>query len=123
MVCDNSNIHEIEEEVIFKEIGSGFEKESSLLKTYARKGQAFSTTKFIQKVPPELITEIDDIYRTSIVKEELTGVEEEQTFNFTDGCGNISTDFGDIIKKVYGLKECSAYQFRMGGCKGVLMVR
>ncbi len=61
MVCDNCDIEEIREVVIINELGYGFELLEVLLMRYARRGQAFSTTKYIMEVPKECIKVIDDI--------------------------------------------------------------
>lgn len=46
---------------------------------------------------------------------------EEVEYCFTDGIGNISGSLAALIDKKYDLIQCSAYQIRMGGVKGVLM--
>lgn len=50
MVCDNCNIPELKIETIVNELGN-FENEKIVLKKYARIGQGFSTTKFIDEIP------------------------------------------------------------------------
>ena len=42
---------------------------------------------------------------------------------FTDGNGNISKDLAYEIYSEYGFSNCSAFQVRIGGLKGVMMVR
>lgn len=49
------------------------------------------------------------------------GKEHDVEFCFTDGSGNISPALCDEIDYTYGIKGCSAYQIRIGGCKGVLL--
>ncbi|KAF2163184.1 hypothetical protein M409DRAFT_68778 [Zasmidium cellare ATCC 36951] len=75
----------------------------------ARLGQCFSTTRAI----PHSVTieKIDDIERNG--------------FCFTDGAGKVSPFLARIIAHQFGLKNSehdhpSAFQFRMGGCKGIL---
>jgi hypothetical protein len=42
---------------------------------------------------------------------------------FTDGCGNVSAELAELVDKEFGLLRCSAYQIRLGGVKGVLMLK
>jgi RNA-dependent RNA polymerase len=90
MVCDNCEINDIREDVIINELGYGFELEEVLLKRYARRGQAFSTTKYIITVPPECIETIDDVIKPYKYINKDTQEEESGIYTFTDGCGNIS---------------------------------
>lgn len=73
----------------------------------ARIGQIFSGTKHIAHLEEDDLEEIEDIKRND--------------FCFTDGAGNISTEIAAQIDNDYGLKQCSAYQVRIGGLKGVLV--
>ena len=75
----------------------------------ARIGQIFSSTKVIQNVGEYDLVRVDDI--------------ERGPYCFSDGCGNLSKELAAEIDKKYGLKECSAYQIRLGGIKGVLMYK
>jgi len=42
---------------------------------------------------------------------------------FTDGCGNISQELAELVDKEFGLLKCTAYQIRLGGVKGVVMLK
>lgn len=54
-----------------------FSQEKNILKKYARRGQCFSTAKFIMELKPnELQSGYPDIKRNG--------------YTFTDGCGHIS---------------------------------
>lgn len=44
-------------------------------------------------------------------------------FVFTDGCGHISMKFAMLISKHFGHELCTAFQIRIGGAKGVLMLK
>ena len=73
----------------------------------ARLGQCFSTTRAINGTGATLIEE-DDV-------EDIVG------HTFTDGVGKISQGLAKFAANELGLSETpSAYQFRLGGCKGVL---
>lgn len=87
-----------------------FEFEKNVLKKYARRGQCFSTSKFIMTLnKDQIIFNYPDIKRSG--------------YTFTDGCGHISHSLATKISKVFGhTNACSAFQIRMGGAKGVLMV-
>jgi RNA-dependent RNA polymerase len=91
-----------------------FDKEKNILKQFARIGQFFSTTRHIKRLQPEDISSVDDVKNT----DPSTGAE----YCMTDGGGLISKQLADEINEQYGLDECSAYQIRLGGCKGVLLV-
>ncbi|KAL1901224.1 hypothetical protein Cpir12675_000590 [Ceratocystis pirilliformis] len=86
----------------------------SIAKRTARLGQCFSTTRAIRGVSMPVISRIADIERNG--------------FCFTDGVGKISSFLASIIMEemelftVPGEPIPAAYQFRMGGCKGVLVV-
>lgn len=47
----------------------------------------------------------------------------EGFYIFTDGCGNVSNAIANEINKKHKLSHCSAYQIRLGGTKGVLMLK
>lgn len=84
----------------------------SVAKYAARMGQCFSTTREVRAVNVPNIQSIPDI-------------ENEQGYCFTDGVGKISRLLADLAANELGLGfhiKPSAYQFRMGGCKGVLTV-
>lgn len=76
------------EETIIKSLGE-FDSEKNILKKYARRGQCFSTTKYILKLNPnEVDFNIPDVMRNG--------------FNFSDGCGYISKELCDIICNNFG---------------------
>ncbi|KAG9247412.1 RNA dependent RNA polymerase-domain-containing protein [Calycina marina] len=77
----------------------------------ARLGQCFSTTRAINGLSAPTIEKIDDV--------EING------YCFTDGVGKISPFLAQIITAELGLRVTtypSAFQFRLGGCKGILVV-
>ena len=82
-------------------------------KLCSRIGLSFSTTRAINLHTKPHIQTINDIKRNG--------------FNFTDGVGKISLPLARIIGTEFGLPNSladppSLFQFRMGGCKGVLAV-
>ncbi|KAK1255987.1 hypothetical protein MKX07_008246 [Trichoderma sp. CBMAI-0711] len=77
----------------------------------ARLGQCFSTTREMRGLPIPDVRSIPDIERNG--------------YCFTDGVGIISDFMAQMIMEELTLDvyaEPSAFQFRMGGCKGVLVV-
>lgn len=44
-------------------------------------------------------------------------------FTFTDGVGHISEELALIAAKKFNYTNCSAFQIRIAGAKGVLMVK
>jgi RNA-dependent RNA polymerase len=77
----------------------------------ARLGQCFSTTREMKGVPIPDVRPIPDIERNG--------------YCFTDGIGMISGFMARMIVEELTLEvynDPSAFQFRMGGCKGVLVV-
>ncbi|GAO14543.1 hypothetical protein UVI_02032540 [Ustilaginoidea virens] len=77
----------------------------------ARLGQCFSTTREIRGIPVPQVRRIRDIERNG--------------FCFTDGVGLVSSFFAQAIVQDMALdvlSEPTAFQFRMGGSKGVLAV-
>ncbi|KAI5288968.1 hypothetical protein KEM52_000963, partial [Ascosphaera acerosa] len=84
----------------------------NVAKHAARLGQCFSTTLAVKGTPVQAVR-IPDIDRN--------------LFNFSDGVGRISPFLAQMIKAEFGIKPDSApppsvYQFRYGGCKGILTV-
>lgn len=84
----------------------------SIAKHAARLGQCFSTTRAITGCPVQ-IREIDDIERNG--------------YNFSDGVGRISKflaqmAMGELKIRTPGGTPPSVFQFRLGGCKGILTV-
>lgn len=89
-----------------------FDHERVVAKRAARMGQCFSTTKpVILRLPA--ITDSNTI--PDIVKGK---------YNFTDGVGKISEVAASIVSHQLGIKgpTPSLFQFRLGGCKGVLAI-
>ncbi|PQE27777.1 hypothetical protein CJF31_00010029 [Rutstroemia sp. NJR-2017a BVV2] len=77
----------------------------------ARLGQCFSTTRAINGLSAPDLIKIPDIERNG--------------FTFTDGVGKISPFLAQMIAAELKLRAAitpSAFQFRLGGCKGVLVV-
>ncbi|KAH8156510.1 hypothetical protein CIB48_g11737 [Xylaria polymorpha] len=78
----------------------------------ARLGQCFSTTRALTDSPiSQSVHEIEDIYRNS--------------WCFTDGVGKISPKLAEIVARRHKLTKKtvpSAFQFRLGGNKGLLVV-
>ncbi|KAK4165762.1 RNA-dependent RNA polymerase [Cladorrhinum sp. PSN259] len=85
-----------------------FEHIQVVAKYAARLGQCFSTTRLLRGLTYPLIVKIPDV--------------EQGKFCFTDGVGKISPELARIIAHEWKLPmPPSAYQFRMGGCKGILV--
>ena len=42
---------------------------------------------------------------------------------FTDGAGNISSELSTLINQSFRLRFCVAYQIRLAGYKGVLLLK
>ena len=86
-----------------------------IAKYCSRIGQCFTTTRSVQTRNPE-VSKIPDVERNG--------------FNFTDGVGKLSPFLAKMIGDEYGLLQIesegghypSVFQFRLGGCKGVLAV-
>lgn len=77
----------------------------------ARLGQCFSTTRAINGLSKPDIEKIPDI--------------EAGKYCFTDGVGKISPFLAQMIAAELGVRSStapSAFQFRLGGCKGILVV-
>jgi len=96
-----TDIPEIQVDKIINELGE-FDASQGQLKMYARRGQCFTTTKYITKLEPSQLELIDDIERP---KED----EPDEKYCFTDGCGNISIPLCEMINEKFGLLQCSAY--------------
>ncbi|KAL1959629.1 hypothetical protein VTO42DRAFT_1664 [Malbranchea cinnamomea] len=83
-----------------------------IAKHAARLGQCFSTTRAVTGCPVQ-ICEIDDIERNG--------------FTFSDGVGRISRFLAQMVMTEFKIRTPSGeppsvYQFRLGGCKGILTV-
>jgi len=96
---------------IIKSYGE-FEQEKNVLKRMARIGQNLSDT-----VP------IVDLTVSQINNKLLDIKDYSLKYIFTDGCGNISQELAELVDKEFGLLKCAAYQIRLGGVKGVLMLK
>ena len=102
-------------EEILKRYGE-FERIPDIAKRAARIGLLFSTAKATCEIPDEKISVVEDI--------------ERDNYNFTDGCGFISTECAERvtenlnIETLYeGIKSPkfpSVFQIRLKGCKGIL---
>lgn len=85
----------------------------SVGKFAARMGQCFTTTRSLSGISVPKIVAIKDIERET----------DGNVWNFTDGVGKISPFFARMIAHEQGMWNIpSCFQFRMGGCKGVLVV-
>jgi RNA-dependent RNA polymerase len=74
----------------------------------ARLGQCFSTTRLFRGIPTPKVVRIPDI--------------ERHGYCFTDGVGKISPFLAQMVANDWEMDPGpSAFQFRMGGCKGVLV--
>ncbi|EXJ86569.1 hypothetical protein A1O3_03522 [Capronia epimyces CBS 606.96] len=89
-----------------------FDREKVVAKRAARKGQCFSTTKAVSVVNKRS-------FNKDPVPDILNG-----GYNFTDGVGKISALTAQLVYSGLKLKGPvpSAFQFRLGGCKGVLVI-
>jgi len=90
-----------------------FSRIKTVAKYAARMGQCFSTTREIRTISIPKIRHVNDITNKA-------------GYCFTDGVGKISQFLAKMIVQELGM-GCleiipSAFQFRMGGCKGVLAV-
>ncbi|PSR85754.1 RNA dependent RNA polymerase-domain-containing protein [Coniella lustricola] len=85
----------------------------SVGKYAARMGQCLTTTRHVNGISVPRVVAIDDI------KYQKDGRE----WTFTDGVGKISLFNARMISNDHNLAEVpSCVQFRMGGCKGILVV-
>ena len=89
-----------------------FDDIKTVAKYASRLGQCFSTTRAIGSVMPD-IKELPDI--------------QHNEFCFTDGVGRISPFLAQLAASELGILQAnqetpSVFQFRLGGCKGVLAV-
>ncbi|KAF5237407.1 hypothetical protein FAUST_6065 [Fusarium austroamericanum] len=77
----------------------------------ARLGQCFSTTRDVRGISSPNCLQIPDVERNG--------------YCFTDGVGKISVFLAKLVGEDMAIDICadpSAFQFRMGGCKGVLAI-
>lgn len=89
-----SKIPEMQYDKIIAELGK-FKDDEGLLKMYARRGQCFTTTKFIAKLGKYQLKIINDVKR----RKEDDPDDPDGDYTFTDGCGNISEALGDVINE------------------------
>ncbi|CAF0959316.1 unnamed protein product [Adineta ricciae] len=86
-----------------------FDCERVVAKHTARIAQCFTSTEETIQIPAEAVRYINDVET------------EDGKYNFTDGCGTMSTILRDQVKAKLGLHyPFSVMQIRYGGCKGVL---
>ncbi|KAI1610194.1 RNA-directed RNA polymerase [Exophiala viscosa] len=104
-------VNNITPESIREEMGV-FDREKVVAKRAARMGQCFSTTKPVSVVS-----------KRAWKKDPMPDIINGQ-YNFTDGVGKISSLTARLVHTYLKLKGPvpSAFQFRLGGCKGVLVV-
>ena len=89
-----------------------FDHETIIAKRAARMGQCFSTTRAISYRVPR------------VTRADLISDVKRNGFTFTDGVGKISPFLAEMVAlqlKLTGPTP-SCFQFRLGGCKGVLAV-
>ena len=87
-----------------------FDNETKMLKKYARRGQCFSTTNLVGTLKQTKIKlNYPDIERNG--------------YCFTDGCGYINPLLAIMAANKYNMTNVSAIQIRIGGAKGVCMVK
>ena len=84
----------------------------------ARLGQCFSTTRAIHGARAKIVEDL---------KDHVLNVAENKQYNFTDGVGKISKFLAQVAATEVGLTmpsgdPPSVFQFRLGGCKGILTV-
>lgn len=92
-----------------------FSSIKAVAKYAARLGQCFSTTRAINGLSKPDLVRIPDV-------EVIVG---DKTYCFTDGVGKISPFLAQMISLELGLRSNvapSAFQFRLGGAKGILVV-
>lgn len=78
-LCSNDEESKVSEQAIEATMGE-FDQEKNILKRFARRGQCFSTTKFVCELnPDEVVLGVEDIVRRS-----------RNNYCFTDGVGYIS---------------------------------
>ena len=90
-----------------------FSQEKNIFKNAFRRGQIASTSTSIMNLKKENLILINDI------------LSDDNKYNYTDGIGQISPSLANKInmkmKKKYFF-QCSAYQIRIGGIKGIVAI-
>ena len=112
LVCEDIKKGLVRDDLI-KSLGD-FSQEKNILKQFARIGQCFSTTQHFKTLGSSDLCEIQDVFNV----DPASGAR----YCMTDGGGLISKKLSQEINKKYGLLHCSAYQIRLGGRKGVLLM-
>lgn len=108
-LCRDDVNHAVHESSIENFMGD-FSKEKNVLKKYARRGQCFSTSKRVCELNPDQVEfRLDDIERNG--------------YCFTDGVGYISPELAREAAEYFKYSQVSAFQIRLAGAKGVLMVK
>lgn len=113
-----TKIPQIQLSKIISDLGE-FDTNDEPLKMYARRGQCFTTTKFVTVLSSDEVRVIPDIK----IKKEPGCTDPDGEYTFTDGCGNISIELGKLVNEKLGLYLCTAYQIRLGGAKGTLVCK
>ncbi|KAK8155980.1 RNA dependent RNA polymerase-domain-containing protein [Phyllosticta citrichinensis] len=109
---DAPNPEDIMTPSIIREEMGNFGNIHEVARYAARMGQCFSTTRAVQDIEVQVAGE-EDIERNG--------------YNFTDGVGRLSMSVAKHIAEEFGLPSAaedppSLFQFRLGGCKGVLVI-
>lgn len=108
-LCRNDDEHRISQSQIEAYMGN-FSHEKNILKKFARRGQCFSTSKKVCELKPDQLTcGLADIERNGYI--------------FTDGVGYISPELALRTAQMFNYSQVSAFQIRLAGAKGVLMVK
>lgn len=96
MLCKNNPFSSVDEEEIVAFMGN-FDNEHNILKKFARKGQCFSTSKYITTLVPHQVQigVLPDIKRDG--------------FCFTDGVGMISKHMAEYVARNMGYTNASAF--------------
>lgn len=110
--CDNDpdvDTLNVGRDNVLKNFGT-FHHETNVLKRNARIGQLFTVSKEICLLKEEEVKKgvLKDIKRNG--------------FCFTDGVGTISLELAILSAKAFRQEYASAFQVRLGGSKGMLMV-
>lgn len=87
-LCENNPHAKVDQDKIAEFMGN-FDKETNILKKFARKGQCFSTSKYICTLTKQQVElGLEDIKRNG--------------FCFSDGVGYISTDLAEYVARKMG---------------------
>ena len=124
MLCEDA----IRRQDIIRTLGK-FSDEDKPLKKGSRIGQNFSSTKQVKRLrqrddPVDKVEAVDDNgepLNTVFHIEDIPSAHAK--IPFTDGAGNISSDLASLINQSFRLRFCVAYQIRLAGYKGVLLLK